>query len=54
MTNLFYNEMTPNEQKICFQGLAQVFLAPPMSFRNFYLNFDILVEISVKFWSQMA
>ena len=24
MTNLFYSEMTPNEQIICFQGLVQV------------------------------
>ena len=25
MTNLFYDQMKPNEQKICFEGIAHVF-----------------------------
>ena len=25
MTNLFYDQMKPNEQKNCFEGIAHVF-----------------------------
>ena len=40
MTNLIYNQMKPNEQKICFQGMAHVFLDSSLSFRKFKWNFD--------------
>ena len=35
MTNLLYSQMKPNEQKHRFQGIAHVFLASTLSFRNF-------------------
>ena len=35
MTNLLNSQKKPIEQKNCSQGIAHVFLAPTLSFRNF-------------------
>ena len=41
--------MKSNEQKNRFQGIAHVFLASTLSFRNFKRNFEFLSEVLVIF-----
>ena len=50
MTNLFYDQMKPNEQKICFKGIAHFFLDSYLKFRNF----DLFFEVLLKFYNLMA
>ena len=54
MTNLFYDQMKPNEQKICFEGIAHVFLDSYLKFRNFKWNFDLFLEVLLKFYNPVA
>ena len=51
MTNLFYDQMKPIEQKICFEGIAHVFffLDSYLKFCNFKWNFDLFFEVLLKF-----
>ena len=41
MTNLFYDQMKPNEQKIWFEGIANVFFWTRIS--NFVISNEILI-----------
>ena len=55
MTNLFYDQMKPNDQKICFKGIAHVFfLDSYLKFRNFKWDFDLFFEVLLKFYNPMA
>ena len=53
MTNFFYDQMKPNEQKICFEGVAHVFfLDSYLKFRNFKWN--LFFEVLLKFYNPIA
>ena len=39
MTNIFYDQMKPNEQKMCFEGLARVFFGLVSQISLFQMKF---------------
>ena len=45
MTKLLYSQMKSNEQKNRFQGIAHVFFASTLSFRDFRGKFEFGFEI---------